>query len=292
MSNYVSISLDEMKRELVNWQVNVPAPFGGTREYVFEKQIDNKPITIRVFSSVHFDTEYARKVGQDSIRVCAFNHVKNRGLVKSLRVYRTSGWEDRLHKKIKEVEDIAITRVNEAEEKQIDLGDFSQIMEMFAFAQGSIYKQLLQVTGELGMEKKLKSPRLVFNVDDTNTYCVQIASKQSKYPDTIAISRWDPSQPRNPYFLGLPRQFIGRIGTDAKFSPSKYFDEHAKAFLEKLSTDPKGYAAECGKKSGRCCFCSHRLKTDESLDMGYGPICARRWKLPWGNSDNGSNENN
>jgi hypothetical protein len=39
-----------------------------------------------------------------------------------------------------------------------------------------------------------------------------------------------------------------------------------------------------GKKFCYCCFCGRQLETKESLAVGYGPICAGKWGLPWGDS--------
>lgn len=35
-------------------------------------------------------------------------------------------------------------------------------------------------------------------------------------------------------------------------------------------------------ESGNCCFCNRLLTTTESVSMGYGPHCAKRYGLPWG----------
>src|SRR5215471_8812011 len=36
-------------------------------------------------------------------------------------------------------------------------------------------------------------------------------------------------------------------------------------------------------RQGNCCFiCGRNLDTAESIDAGYGPVCADKWGLPWG----------
>jgi hypothetical protein len=37
-----------------------------------------------------------------------------------------------------------------------------------------------------------------------------------------------------------------------------------------------------GRKFKRCCFCSRELTDSPSIVAGYGPICADKWGLPWG----------
>lgn len=41
-------------------------------------------------------------------------------------------------------------------------------------------------------------------------------------------------------------------------------------------------AAEFGHAHGRCVFCNQGLSTDDSVSVGYGPVCAARHNLPWG----------
>jgi hypothetical protein len=39
-----------------------------------------------------------------------------------------------------------------------------------------------------------------------------------------------------------------------------------------------------GKKYSHCCFCGLELTDAPSLAAGYGPICADKWGLPWGDA--------
>ena len=41
-------------------------------------------------------------------------------------------------------------------------------------------------------------------------------------------------------------------------------------------------AAAFGRLAGRCCFCSFPIDTPESTLVGYGPVCATKYGLPWG----------
>lgn len=41
-------------------------------------------------------------------------------------------------------------------------------------------------------------------------------------------------------------------------------------------------AAAFGHRTGRCVFCARTIRTNESLAVGYGPVCADRHGLPWG----------
>lgn len=52
--------------------------------------------------------------------------------------------------------------------------------------------------------------------------------------------------------------------------------------IQKLAVDPINLARLTGIKFSYCCFCGTQIVTKESLAAGYGPICAEKWGLPWG----------
>lgn len=54
------------------------------------------------------------------------------------------------------------------------------------------------------------------------------------------------------------------------------------AALTMVNDDPEGEARKYGKLTGNCCYCQASLETPESLEAGYGPVCARQRGLPWG----------
>jgi hypothetical protein len=66
-----------------------------------------------------------------------------------------------------------------------------------------------------------------------------------------------------------------------------YSKDHAErtdvqAMVEKFAKDPVKVSADYGKLNHNCCYCSKALDTVESLDVGYGPVCAKHFDLPWG----------
>lgn len=46
-------------------------------------------------------------------------------------------------------------------------------------------------------------------------------------------------------------------------------------------------AAAFGAMTERCCFCAKAIDTPESVAVGYGPICAAKFGLPWGDTTTG-----
>lgn len=53
-----------------------------------------------------------------------------------------------------------------------------------------------------------------------------------------------------------------------------WMDVLAERILERVTN----YA----KRTGKCCFCYRKLTTTASVAAGYGPVCAERNHLPWG----------
>lgn len=86
-----------------------------------------------------------------------------------------------------------------------------------------------------------------------------------------------------------PTDWMGRIDQDGEFHRSARFaslPEHVREtivnLLSDFANDPAGVAGEHGRRLGNCCFCSRELSTPESLFVGYGPVCAENYGLPWG----------
>ena len=47
--------------------------------------------------------------------------------------------------------------------------------------------------------------------------------------------------------------------------------------------DPVAWCDEHGRTHHFCCFCGEALTRSASTERGYGPVCAQRYGLPWGN---------
>jgi len=99
--SYTEITKLEMDTKLKSqkgWICNITG-----NEYTYDFHMSKLPIIIKVASSVRVDSNRARNKGSDSIKVYAV--MKDslavdgkiiRGLIKSTRLQRVSGWETRL----------------------------------------------------------------------------------------------------------------------------------------------------------------------------------------------------
>jgi len=78
------------------------------------------------------------------------------------------------------------------------------------------------------------------------------------------------------------RVYFGRIDQAGVFHPTEKNRDDVTALLIQMAADPAKAAAAYGHRCSSCCFCGRELKTRESVAVGYGPICAEKFGLPWG----------
>jgi len=80
------------------------------------------------------------------------------------------------------------------------------------------------------------------------------------------------------------RTWIGRISQTGEFQGARGVANVEKIVdrLREFSADPAGVAAADGKLTCRCCFCGLGLDDEKSVDVGYGPVCAKKFGLSWG----------
>lgn len=98
------------------------------------------------------------------------------------------------------------------------------------------------------------------------------AGARAQYPGSINVTDGGPY--RN-------NKWFGRI-VDGQFEPSRRCPEGIVSFVKAFSKDPARIAAEYGRRTGNCCFCRRALTDERSTQVGYGPICADNFGLPWG----------
>jgi len=127
----------------------------------------------------------------------------------------------------------------------------------------------------------------------------------SKLIDTLKSTPAAPAPARTPAApshgieLEHGRVYAAADGTFIKVTESKAgnlygklldsdgkFTDYQKGLLGRITRHLTAEeAARFGHEHSRCVFCSHNLsdeKDGRSVDVGYGPICADKYGLPWG----------
>jgi hypothetical protein len=134
---------------------------------------------------------------------------------------------------------------------------FARIVELFAKA------------GSRGL--------VVFRTASDYEFRLSVAGERSQQPGSINVTDNNTGGFEN-------RTWFGRITTSGAWQPSRKVGgtEAVEAALALFNADPAKAAAEYGHSVGACCFCRRELTDERSVSVGYGPICADRFGLPWG----------
>lgn len=68
----------------------------------------------------------------------------------------------------------------------------------------------------------------------------------------------------------------------AAFYPFVFDKPELQQLIKKIAEKPEEHFKNNGQLHGNCCFCGITLTDPRSVEVGYGPICADNWGLPWG----------
>ncbi|UCG53589.1 MAG: hypothetical protein JSW58_08525 [Candidatus Latescibacterota bacterium] len=122
----------------------------------------------------------------------------------------------------------------------------------------------------------LKHPKVRLSWGNGEPLALSLAGERSRYPGTVNVTDGG-SYGNNRWF--------GRIELDGDYSPRRGVPAEVVEALEKFNAAPAETGSLHGRLTGRCCFCGRDLETKESVGVGYGPVCADRYGLPWGRVD-------
>lgn len=121
--------------------------------------------------------------------------------------------------------------------------------------------------------KHLKRPRVRLQLADGSPLLLALAGANSKYKGQVMVTDGGPYR---------ESQWFGVIGLDGAWKPGKVESPAVLEMVKKFAADPVGVAVAYGKATSACCFCAKALTDERSVTVGYGPICADHFGLPWG----------
>lgn len=230
-------------------------------EHVFDLPLPERPeMVVRVYSSISKFGGVSRRVGGDAIRVCAVDLKSNRGMIATQRVHRVANWRDNLGARVETV--MAELRA------RLAAVEASKPAPKPAHASAAPLFDLLNKAKANG----LQFPKLRFE-HEGQKLVVSVAGESSRTPGVLNLTDGKPFG-QNVWF--------GRVNLDGSITQSKLWQPWVGELLLAFAADPAGVGAAYGKKTGSCCYCGRHLETKESLAVGYGPICAEKFGLPWG----------
>lgn len=153
----------------------------------------------------------------------------------------------------------AAERTAPVEREKVEIGECKGIIRLFDKA-----------------KQHLKKPAVVVAhaAEDGDTVLIRLkpASPNGRSPDSIDVMRYE------------DRAWLGRIHKDGQFELASKMKAEAREVapaLRRFAADPVTGAKESARLTGRCCFCHTPLKDERSTSVGYGPICADHYNLPW-----------
>lgn len=126
--------------------------------------------------------------------------------------------------------------------------------------------------------QNLKFPKIALRTPSGQDVVLKMAGDRSRYPGTINVT--------DGKVYGDNRWF-GRVEVNGTWTKSRKMATNEEAeigdLLRRMSEAPTETAAEYGKMTGHCCFCRRHLHDERSTEVGYGPNCAKKYGLAWGN---------
>lgn len=134
------------------------------------------------------------------------------------------------------------------------------------------------VIGLLGRAKGagLKFPKLWLQLPNGDDLRLTVAGAKSKYTGSVMLTDGKPFG-QSKYFGRISPEGELVLGRDGEAVKAELV-----SLLTEVATDPVTVAKRYAKLTGNCMFCSLALTDARSTAMGYGPICAKHWGLPWG----------
>ena len=115
---------------------------------------------------------------------------------------------------------------------------------------------------------KAKFPKLCLTVDG-RSYSFSINGDKSSTPGAMSVTDGG-GYNRNTYY--------GRIMPDGTWDGR---DNSVLPVIKLIADDPLAAIKAHGHTTGRCCFCNDLLTNETSKRVGYGPVCAKKWKLAY-----------
>ena len=119
----------------------------------------------------------------------------------------------------------------------------------------------------------LKFPKVNFTLEDGSRLRLSRAGARSRTPGVINLTDG------RPYGENV---WYGKVDLDGNLHAGRSMTDEVLRFLSEFDADPAACATAYGHRTGACCFCSRELTDSRSVAVGYGPVCAGKYGLPWG----------
>jgi len=120
---------------------------------------------------------------------------------------------------------------------------------------------------EAAKARGLKFPKARFLAPNGGELRLSLSGHGSKVPGSLQVC--------------IDDRWIGRIEPDGTVRGQALLaDQEVGRALVRIAANPAEAAKEFGALMCRCSFCNLALTDEGSVEVGYGPTCAKKWGLP------------
>jgi hypothetical protein len=151
-----------------------------------------------------------------------------------------------------------LDRVNGAEAPPPAVGDVRPLLALF----------------DRALAAGLRFPKIRLRAADGLPVVIGRAGERSKAPGSLTVT--DGAGFESGRYFGRIDPGTGALTRGRDCTPAVV------TALTELAQDPAARAAIHGHATGYCCFCARSLEDARSVGVGYGPVCAEKFGLPWG----------
>jgi len=121
----------------------------------------------------------------------------------------------------------------------------------------------------MAAKEHLKFPKVRLQTSTGRNIVLKLAGNRSRYTGDIHVCDEDEG-------------YYGRIQAKDGSLVTRNTPEDVVQILRIFAEAPAETAAAYGRLLGNCCFCGRPLEDEKSTAVGYGPVCAKHYRLPWG----------
>lgn len=118
----------------------------------------------------------------------------------------------------------------------------------------------------------LKYPKIRVAIDGDHKIALKPRDGGVTYIVDNDRTRWDEQRGEVPVYYG-------KIINNEIIAPRSGCPDWVVQAINNFGADPVGQATLYGKITNTCCFCGRILSQKDSVERGYGPICANKYGL-------------
>lgn len=135
----------------------------------------------------------------------------------------------------------------------------------------------------------LKAPKLVYKDKRWGKFTFFIFRKESKFAGSLGCNLTAKDFQQQDTYRNV-FTFLLKPEKKLLWSWIALQDAEMQKYVASVMESPVEVAVKQGREQINCCFCGLDLTNKHSREVGYGPICAAKWGLPYGEAGEEGNK--